>query len=111
MLTITFNTWKQLELKVGKVLEVVKVPNTEKLYKLQVDIGGEKPIQIVSSLVPYYTEEELRGKNIVVLVNLEQAKFGGEISQGMLLCAETADGKTCVLLKPETDMPTGTPIT
>ncbi len=71
----SFEDWKKLELKVGKVVEVERVPKTEKLYKLKVDIG-EKNIQIVTSLVLYYKEEELKHKKIIVLVNLEPAKIG-----------------------------------
>ena len=78
---ISFDEWKKLKIKVGKILEVERIPKTEKLYKLQVDIGKEKPIQIVTSLVPYYTEEELKNQKIIVLVNLKPAKFAGEISK------------------------------
>ncbi len=65
---ISFDEWKKLDLKVGKILEVERVPNTDKLYKLQVDIGEEKPIQIVTGLVPYYKEEELKDKKIIHLL-------------------------------------------
>lgn len=105
---IEFSDWEKLDMKVGRILEVERVPETDKLYRLQVDIG-EKKIQIVSSLVPYYTEEELKGKGIIVLVNLKPAKFGGELSEGMLLCAEK--GEKCVLLAPEKEMEPGTPVT
>ena len=73
---ITFDEWKKLEIRVGKILKVERVPRTEKLYKLQVDLG-DKSVQIVSSLVPYYTEEELQNRKIVVLVNLKPTKFAG----------------------------------
>ncbi|MEA1964824.1 MAG: tRNA-binding protein [Candidatus Aerophobetes bacterium] len=111
MKEISFNEWKKLNMKVGKILEVERIPGTEKLYKLQVDIGGEKPVQIVTSLVPYYPEEELKNKKIVVLVNLKPAKFAGEISEGMLLCAEKEDESECVLLTVEKDIDVGTQIT
>jgi tRNA-binding protein len=105
---ITYQDWKKLELKVGKIVSVERVPKTEKLYRLQVDIR-ERTIQIVTSLVPYYTEEELLGQLIVVLVNLKPAKFGGELSEGMLLCAE--EGEKCVLLTTQKDIGAGTPVT
>jgi EMAP domain len=108
---VSFDEWKKLEMKVGKILEVERVPRTEKLYKLQVDIGAEKPIQIVTSLVPYYTEEELKDQKIIVLVNLRPTKFAGEVSEGMLLCAEKEDGSECVLLTVQKDIVVGTPIT
>ncbi len=108
---ITYDDWKKLQLKVGKVLEVDRVPHTDKLYKLQVDIAQEQPIQIVTSLVPYYSAEELKGQKIIVLVNLKPTKFAKEISQGMLLCAEKEDGSECVLLTVQKDIPQGTPIT
>ena len=92
-------------------MEVERVPDTEKLYKLQVDIGEEKPLQIVTSLVPYYKEEELKDKKIIVLINLKPAKFAGEVSEGMLLCAEKEDGSECVLLTVEKDINVGTQIT
>jgi len=107
---IGFDEWKRLELKVGKITEVEKVPRTEKLYKLKVDIGA-KTIQIVTSLVPYYAEGELQNRKIIVLVNLKPAKFAGEVSEGMLLCAEKEDGSQCVLLAVEKDIEAGTRIT
>jgi tRNA-binding protein len=107
---IDFSYWKKLEIVSGKIISCERVPKTEKLYKLKVDIG-EKTIQIITSLVPYYSIEEIMGKNIIVLKNLKKAKFGGEISEGMLLCAESEDGKTCVLLSPEKEVPPGTRVT
>lgn len=109
--TISFVEWKKMEMKVGKIVKVERVPDTDKLYKLQVDIGGEKLIQIVTSLVPYYKEEELQDRKIIVLVNLEPVKFAGETSEGMLLCAENEDEDKCVLLTVEKDIEAGTPIT
>jgi len=108
---ITYDDFAKLQLKTGKVLECVKAENAEKLYILQVDLGEEKPRQIVSSLVDYYTAEELVGKEIIVLANLKPAKMRGHISEGMLLCAESEDSSICVLLNPETPVPAGTNIT
>ena len=108
---ITYDDFAKLQLKAGKVLECVKAENAEKLYILQVDLGEEKPRQIVSSLVDYYTAEELVGKEIIVLANLKPAKMRGHVSEGMLLCAESADSSVCVLLKSETPVPVGTDIT
>lgn len=108
---ITYDDFAKLRLKTGKVLECAKAENAEKLYLLQVDLGEEKPRQIVSSLVDYYSAESLVGKEIVVLTNLKPAKMRGHLSEGMLLCAETPDSSVCVLLKPETPVAPGTDIT
>jgi len=108
---IEYPDFKKLEMKVGKVVSVERIPKTEKLYKLMVDIGRDDPIQIVSSLVPYYEENELVNQRIIVLVNLKPTKFAGEKSEGMLLCAETEDESKCVLLTTEKDIESGTQIT
>lgn len=108
---IAYDDFAKLTLKTGKVLECVKAENAEKLYILQVDLGEEKPRQIVSSLVDYYSAEALVGKEIVVLANLKPVKMRGHRSEGMLLCAETQDSSVCVLLKPEASVPCGTAIT
>ena len=108
---VTFEEWKKLKMKVGKIISVERVPRTEKLYKLQVEVGEEKPKQVVTSLVPYYKEEELLGKKIIVLLNLKPTKFAGETSEAMLLCAEKEDGSECVLLTVEKEIAIGTQIT
>ncbi len=107
---ISFDDWKKLKMRVGKIVEVVRVPRTDELYKLQVDLGDKK-IQLVTSLVPYYKEEELKNKKIIVLINLKPVKFAGELSEGMLLCAEKDDGSECVLLTVEKYIAVGTSIT
>lgn len=106
---ISFDKWQELDIRVGKILKAERVENTDKLYKLQVDIGNEKTIQIVSGLVPYYKQEELENKEIVILVNLEEAEFAGEKSEGMLLCAEDKDSNV-KLITPENKMAPGSKI-
>ena len=108
---IGYDDFAKLDMRAGTILSCEKVENAEKLYKIMVDVGEENPRQIVSSLVDYYTAEELTGKRIIVLVNLKPRKMRGIESQGMLLCSETEDSKTCVLLKPEKDVEPGTPVT
>lgn len=107
---IDFETWQKIEIKVGKIIEVEKIPNRDKLYKLKVDLGEEKPRQIITGLVPYYKKEELINKYIIVLTNLKPAKFAGEISEGMLLAAETDDHQKCVLLTVEKEIKPGTKV-
>jgi len=107
---ISIDDFKKVDMRVGKIILVEKIPNRDKLYKLQVDIGEEKPRQIITSLVPYYSAEELLGKYIIVLTNLQPAKFAGEISEGMLLAAETEDHSKCVILTVDKEIGVGTRI-
>ncbi len=93
---VSFNEFKKLDMRVGTVVNVEHVKRTERLYKIQVDLGELGVRQTVSSLVGYYTPEELKGKKIIYLVNLKPAKFSGEMSEGMLLAAER-DGKLALL--------------
>lgn len=88
-----------LDLRVGKIIEIIKHPKADKLYIEKVDLG-DKVLQIVSGLVPYYTEEELLGKHIVVVNNLKPAKLRGELSEGMLLAAEDREGNVAVVTAP-----------
>ena len=88
---ITIDELDKVELKVGQILTVEKVPKAKKLYKLSVDVGEKTPRTIVSGLVPYYAEEELQGKQVVVVTNLKPAKLCGIESNGMLLAAGDND--------------------
>ncbi len=89
--TITIDLLDKIKLKVGQIKEVKRVENSEKLYELLVDLGEEKPRTIVSGLVKYYSEEELLGKQVVVVANLKKAKLRGVESNGMLLAAGDSD--------------------
>jgi methionyl-tRNA synthetase len=89
-----FAAMTKLNLKVAKVVSVADHPNAEKLYVVQLDAG--KPVQMVAGLKAYYTKEQLTGKKIVFISNLEPAKLRGVESQGMMLAAEK-DGKVLVL--------------
>ena len=106
---VTFDDWKKLDLRVGKVLEVEEHPNADKLFILKVDIGEENPKSIVSGLKSYYEIDELVRRKIIVFTNLKPAKFRGVESEGMLLAAEK-DGKV-VLLDLEKDIAVGAGIT
>ena len=88
---ITIDELDKVELKVGQIKEVEKVAKSKKLYKLQVDVGEKELRTIVSGIVPYYKEEELLNKQIVVVTNLKPAKLCGIESNGMLLAAGDDD--------------------
>lgn len=103
--TITFEEFKRVEIRMGKILSCEKVENADRLLKLQVDFGDFQR-QIVSGIAESFTPEELVGKKLPFIVNLEYRKFKGEESQGMLMAID-ADEKT-VLLEPVTDIKEGT---
>jgi methionyl-tRNA synthetase len=87
---ISFQEFQKLDLRVGTVLKAETIPGSKKLLKLIVDIGEERTV--VAGLVGHYTEEDLVGKQVVVVVNLEPAKLMGVESQGMVLAAEDESG-------------------
>jgi methionine--tRNA ligase beta chain len=93
---VSFEDFRRLDIRAGVITSVDRVKRTEKLYKILVDLGGFGTRQTVSSLVGYYEPNELVGKRVIFLTNLKQAKFAGEVSQGMLLAAEM-DGKLALL--------------
>ncbi len=104
---ISFMDFKKTELRIGEVVSVENHPNADKLYVLKVNTGdGER--QLVAGLRPYYKPEELQGKKVVVVVNLDPAVLRGQKSEGMLLAAQ--DGSSVVILVPERDVRPGSPI-
>ena len=105
---ITIDDFDAVQLRVGEILECKAVEGSKKLLCSQVKIGSEVK-QIVSGIRKWYTPEEMVGKKVVVVANLKPAKLAGVESQGMLLCAEDAEGNV-VLLKPEKDCPNGAEI-
>ncbi len=104
---INFEDFKKLDLRVAKILEAERVPETDKLLKLRLDLGGEER-QIVSGIAGEYAPEDLIGKEIVIVANLEPRLFKGIESQGMLLAA-SGDGAIS-LLKPDKEVPPGSPV-
>ena len=106
---ITFEDFKKLDARVGTVTQVERVPRTERLYRILVDLGPLGVRQTVSSLVGYYEPNELMGRRVVFLCNLKPTKFAGEVSQGMLLAAEQ-DNKIA-LLTTDREMGNGARIT
>jgi len=106
---ITYDEFKKLDARVGTITQVERVPRTEKLYRILVDLGPLGVRQTLSSLVGYYQVEELVGKRIVFLYNLKPTKFSGEVSQGMLLAAE--QGEKLALLTIDRDVPNGARMT
>lgn len=105
---ITFDDFEKLQFQVGVILECEEVPKSKKLLCSKVKIGKEVK-QIVSGIKAHYSAEEMVGKRVMVLTNLKPAKLAGVLSEGMLLCAEDAEGNLS-LLTPEKEMPAGAEI-
>jgi len=99
---VNFDDFSKLELRVGKILEVDPHPDAEKLYLLKVDIG-EKVIQMVAGIKPFYTPQQLENKLIVVLANLEPKNIRGASSEGMVLAAQGKDDVSLIVLDKEVD--------
>ncbi len=104
---VSFSDFSKIDIRVGKVLSVEDHPDADKLYVLRVDIG-EKEIQLVAGVKNYYAADELMGKNIVILANLEPRTLRGVESQGMLLAAQSED--TISVLSPDREMPPGSKV-
>ena len=105
---ITFEQFGTMQFQVGEIIACEEVKKSKKLLCSQVKIGSQVK-QIVSGIKAHYTPEEMVGKKVMVLVNLKPAKLAGVLSEGMLLCAEDADGNLSLMV-PEKEMPAGAEI-
>jgi len=104
---ITYEDFAKMDIRIAKVLEAEVVPNTDKLLKLKIDLGDSER-ELVAGVALSYKPEELVGKSIVILANLQPRKIRGIVSNGMILCAHD-DDKLSILL-PERDTPPGSVI-
>ena len=105
---ISYELFGAMQFQVGEIIKCEAVEKSKKLLCSQVKIGSQVK-QIVSGIRKYYTPEEMVGKKVMVLVNLKPAKLAGVMSEGMLLCAEDAEGNLA-LMTPEKPMPSGAEI-
>ncbi len=104
---VTFKEFQKLDLRIGKILNCKKIPGAKKLLKCTLDIGTETR-ETIAGMAEFFSPNELIGKTVIVLVNLEPKKLMGVESQGMILAADL-DGKP-FLLTVEGEVPTGTKI-
>jgi methionyl-tRNA synthetase len=102
---ITFDYFKKMDLRVAQIKECEDVPGADRLYKLTVDAGEVR--QIVAGIKPYYTKEELVGKRIILVANLEPRTLRGIESHGMLLAASSEDKSAVVLISPDKEIANG----
>ncbi len=106
--TITIDDFKKIDLRVAKVVACENIPKSERLLKLQVEVGTEKR-QILAGIAQHYKPEDLIGKSVVVVFNLQPAKLMGQESQGMLLAASDINGKF-VYIAPSGEMESGSTV-
>jgi methionyl-tRNA synthetase len=106
---IDYEDFAKLDIRVGKVLLVEPVKKSKKLLRIEVDIGEEKPRQLVAGMASYYTPEELVGKSVIVLANLKPAKLCGVESNGMMLAADDG-GAIVAALMPDKEIKSGSRI-
>ncbi|PIT91060.1 hypothetical protein COU17_02410 [Candidatus Kaiserbacteria bacterium CG10_big_fil_rev_8_21_14_0_10_49_17] len=106
---ISYDDFAKLEARIGKVVDAEKVPDTDKLLKLSVDVGEEKPRQIISGIAEHVSPEDIIGKSYPFLVNLEPRVIRGHESQGMILAVGTPEGDFA-LLEPHVTVPPGSSI-
>jgi methionyl-tRNA synthetase len=104
---IKFDDFVKLDIRVGEIIECSQLENSDKLFKLRVDFGDFQK-QILSGLRDYYTTKNLLGKQAVFVVNLPPRKIRGEMSEGMILCAD--DGKNIIFIAPKTKIKNGSKI-
>ena len=111
MSELKFSDWEKIDLRVAQIIKVEDIEGADKLYKLTIDLGKELGKRIIcAGIKEYYKSDDLKGKRIIVLANLESRKLRGIDSKGMLLAADNKEAKTCVLIVPEKDVPRGTKI-
>lgn len=102
---VSFEDFQEMDIRIGEVISVENHPNADRLYKVQIDVGGQT-LQSCAGLKNHYKPEELEGRKVVVLANLEPAELRGEKSECMMLAAEDDEGNVS-LLKTEEEMPVG----
>ncbi|MFC1540605.1 hypothetical protein ACFL4J_01040 [Candidatus Margulisiibacteriota bacterium] len=106
MSNITFDEFQKMEVRVVEIRSAEDVPGADKLYKLVVDIGGEERV-LVAGIKQHYQKEDLPGKKVLALVNLEPKTIRGVESHGMVLCAHNADRSRLVCTTVEGEIETG----
>lgn len=105
MENISFNDFKKLNLRVGEIKSAEDIEGADKIYKLKVDIGEER--QLVAGIKQFYSKEELIGKKVVVIANLEPKTIRGVESHGMLFAASTAEKDKLSVVTVSSEIPNG----
>jgi len=90
---VSFSEFQKIDLRIAEIVSIEDIAGKDKLYKLTIEIGEEKPRTLVAGLKPYYSKEQLKGKQIVVVANLDPRPLAGIVSQGMLLAVKNKKEK------------------
>lgn len=109
MVNISFADFQKMDIRVGEIKSAEDIPGADKLYKVIVDVGGEERA-MVAGIKVQYKKEELPGKKVLVLTNLEPKTIRGVESHGMILCAHTEDRSQLVCTTTEKDIPVGSKV-
>lgn len=109
MANISFADFQKMDIRVGEIKSAEDVPGADKLYKVVVDVGGEERT-MVAGIKLHYKKEELPGKKVLVLVNMEPKTIRGVESHGMVLCAHTPDRSKLVCTTVEKDISVGSEV-
>lgn len=109
MENISFVDFQKMDIRVGQIKSAEDIPGADKLYKLIVDVGGQEQ-QMVAGIKPYYPIEELPGKKVIVLTNLEPKTIRGVESYGMVLCAHSVDRSQLTCTTVEKDISAGSKV-
>ncbi|MBV9324488.1 MAG: methionine--tRNA ligase subunit beta [Chloroflexi bacterium] len=98
---ISIDTFGQVDLRVGQIMLAERVPNADKLLRLEVDLAEASPRQLLAGIAEWYAPEDLLGQKIIVVSNLQPRRMRGLESQGMLLAADAADGRPVLATVPQ----------
>src|SRR5947209_10734050 len=97
---ITIDTFARVDLRVGQIVTAERIPNADKLLRLEVDLAEDQPRQLLAGIAAWYTPESLIGHKIIVVSNLQPRRMRGLESRGMLLAADAADGRAVLASVP-----------
>ena len=107
---INFGDFEKLDLRVAQIKKVEEIPGADKLYKLEIDVGELGKRIICAGIKKYYKKEDLKGKKIIIIANLEPRVMRGVTSEGMLLAASDAGKEKVILLTPDSEIENGAKI-
>lgn len=107
---VSFEEFKKLDIRIAKVLKVEDHPNADKLYLVTAEIGNSQTRTLVAGIKSFYSKEELVGKSVVVITNLQAATIRGVASNAMILAASDKDKKHLVVLTPDKPIDTGSKV-